>query len=186
MKTKKPIIAIDMDGVIADTETHFINWYARDYGVLVTREELIGKPESEAFPDKQAVWKFVNAPGFFRTVPVMPGAIAALKALMDDFEIYIVSAAMEFPQSLSEKQAWLGEHFPFISWKNIIFCGDKSVIATDYMIDDHFKNLDFCKGKPILFHAAHNSMTERHFRVHSWDEVQAFLQQELEAMPAHS
>lgn len=180
MKTKKPSLAIDMDGVIADTESHFITWYHKDYGVHINREDLIGKPESEAFPDKQAVWKFVNSPGFFRTLPVMPGAIETVKELMNDFEVYIVSAAMEFPQSLFEKHQWLQEHFPFISWKNIVLCGDKSIIDTDYMIDDHFKNLDFCKGKAILFHAAHNATTDRHQRVHSWEEVKVLLKKELE------
>eukprot|EP01133_Synstelium_polycarpum_P010104 gene10104-11780_t len=182
MKIKKPSIAIDMDGVIADTESHFITWYYKDYGVLVNRAELFGKPESEAFPNKEAVLKFVHSPGFFRTLPVMAGAVEVIQELMKDFEIYIVSAAMEFPQSLSEKKEWLQEHFPFISWKNIVFCGDKSIIDTDYMIDDHFKNLDFCKGKAILFHAAHNATTDRHQRVHSWEDVKSLLQKELAAL----
>lgn len=180
MSQRKPTIAIDMDGVIADTEPHFIEWYARDYGVRIQREDMLGKTEADSFPDKTAVRKFINTVSFFRTLPVMPGAIEAVRELMNDFEVFIVSAAMEFPQSLTEKQEWLAEHFPFISWKNIVFCGDKSIIGTDYMIDDHFKNLDFFKGKPILFNAAHNALIDRHHRVNNWDEVKAFLKSELD------
>nr|WP_294948777.1 hypothetical protein [uncultured Mucilaginibacter sp.] len=33
----KKSIAIDMDGVIADVEQHFLNWYHRDYGTLLQR-----------------------------------------------------------------------------------------------------------------------------------------------------
>lgn len=168
-----------MDGVIADIETHFINWYHKEYGVLVDRKELIGKRESEAFPNKDAVWRFVNTAGFFRTAPVMPGAIETVKELMNDFDVYIVSAAMEFPLSLFEKYEWLQEHFPFISWTNIVLCGDKSIINTDYLIDDHFKNLDFCQGKPILFHAGHNANIDRHHRVRSWEEVRELFKAEL-------
>lgn len=132
---------------------------------------MLGKAEYDAFPDKKAVRKFVLTHGFFRTIPLMPGAVEAVKKLMENFEVYIVSAAMEFPQSLQEKYDWLDEHFPFIGWRNIIFCGDKSVINTDYMIDDHCKNLDSCKGKPIMFSAAHNANIAHHVRVDSWEDL---------------
>lgn len=101
----------------------------------------------------------------------MPGAVEALQELSKNFEIFIVSAAMEFPQSLSEKQAWLNQHFPFISWKNIVFCGDKSVIQADYMIDDHVKNLSGFKGTPLLFDAAHNTFITDYQRIRSWKEA---------------
>ena len=67
----------------------------------------------------------------------------------------------------------------FISWKNIIFCGDKSVIGTDYMIDDHVRNLDCCKGKTFLFTAGHNKAVDRHTRVNNWNEVIRLLKKEL-------
>src|SRR5437867_1956463 len=130
---KRKSIAVDMDNVIADVASHFIDWYEKDYGIRIDKEALQGVPEDEAFPDN-AVRKFLFIPGFFRTVPVIPGAQEAVKKLMENFEVYIVSAAMEFPQSLAEKYEWLREHFPFVSWRNIIFCGDKSIIATDYLI----------------------------------------------------
>ena len=172
MSTKRKSLAIDMDGVIADTASQFINWYEKQYGIRLEKELFIGKPESEALPDN-CVRKFVYEPGFFRGVPVMEGAREAVLELMKIFDVYIVSAAMEFPQSLPEKYEWLQEHFPFISWRNIIFCGDKSIIGTDYMIDDHVKNLDCCKGKPFLFTAGHNVNIDRHTRVNNWNEVMA-------------
>jgi 5'-nucleotidase len=166
----KKTIAIDMDGVIADTEKHFIDWYERDYGIRVKREDILGLTEAEAFPDG-AVRKFVYTPGFFATLPVMTGAIEALKKLQENFDIYIVSAAVEFPQSLSEKLTWLNTHFPFITWKNIIFCGDKSIINTDFMIDDLIRNLDTFKGETLMFDAFYNINHKHHRRVNNWQEV---------------
>jgi 5'(3')-deoxyribonucleotidase len=164
-------IAIDMDNVLADVETHYIDWYERDYGIRIEKEKLLGIPELEAFPDKTAVRKFLFTPGFFRTVPVMPGGIKGVKELMKNYTVYIVSAAMEFPQSLKEKYEWLQEHFPFITWNHIVFCGDKSIIDTDYMIDDHIKNLDRCKGKGLLFTACHNININHYERLNDWKEV---------------
>ena len=175
----KKSIAIDMDGVIADTETQFINWYEKDYGVRISRSEIIGLKEDEMFPDKTASRKFAFTPGFFRTLPVMQGAVEAVKTLTENFDVYIVSAAMEFPQSLSEKAAWLKEYFPFIDWRHVVFCGDKRIINTDYMIDDHIKNLDFFKGTTIMFHAFHNVNHDHHQRVNNWAEVLSLMEKEL-------
>lgn len=177
---KKKTIAIDMDGVIADTVANFISWYERDCGVRISRDAFEGVPEKDGLPNN-TVKKYVYAPGFFRSVPVMDGAREAVLELMQNFEVYIVSAAMEFPQSLVEKYEWLKEHFPFISWRNIIFCGNKGVIATDYMIDDHVRNLDCCKGKTLMFTAGHNSGVNHHQRVNNWKEVIKFLKREAEA-----
>ena len=183
MNTKRKTIAIDMDGVIADTAAQFIVWYYKEYNAVIDKDDFNGKPESEALPNG-AVRKFVFTKDFFRTVPVMDGAKEAVSELMKNFDVYIVSAAMEFPQSLNEKYEWLLEHFPFITWRNIIFCGDKSIIATDYMIDDHVKNLDCCKGKTIMFTAGHNAGIDRHQRVNNWKEVITFFNEELMNNPA--
>lgn len=171
MNEIKKTIGIDMDGVLADIEEQFMSWYENEYGLRVPRSERLGVLEPEGFPEKGAIRRYVNTPGFFRTIPVMEGAVEAVKKLMEDYEVYIVSAAMEFPQCLLEKQEWLAEYFPFISWRNIIFCGDKSVVVTDYLIDDHCKNLDYCKGMPIMFTAGHNANFSHHTRVNNWKEV---------------
>ena len=174
MNTNRKTIAVDMDGVIADTVGQFIQWYERDYGVKIGKEAFHNRPEIEVLPEG-VMKKIVYSTGFFRTVPVMEGAQEALQKLVQNFNVYIVSAAMEFPQSLPEKYEWLQEKFPFISWRNIIFCGDKAVIDTDYMIDDHVRNLDCCKGKTLLFSAGHNFGIDSHTRVNNWKEVLEFF-----------
>lgn len=178
MNTKRKTIAIDMDGVIADTVSQFITWYEREYGLRIAKAAFDNVPESEGLPDG-AVRKFVHTPGFFRTIPVMEGAREAVMELMKNFDIFIVSAAIEFPQSLIEKYEWLQENFSFISWKNIVFCGDKSIIGTDYMIDDHVRNLDCYNGSCILFSAGHNIGIDRHTRINNWSEITELFNKEL-------
>jgi len=171
----KKSIAIDMDGVLADVEAHFLSWYERDYGQKLSKKDLQGKTEENAFPKRGMVKKFASTENFFKTVPVMDGAVEAVKKLQKNYEIYIVSAAMEFPQSLVEKRTWLSEHFPFIHWKNIVFCGNKSIINTDIMIDDHLKNLDYFKGRTIMFSASHNVNFNNHQHAENWQEVLEIL-----------
>lgn len=174
----KKSIAIDMDNVIVDIETNWIGWYEKEFGVRIDKQDLLGIPEDDAFPDPVAARSLIYKTGFFRDAPMIQGAAEAVLKLQENYDIFIVSAAMEFPNSLIEKHDWLNEHFPFISWKNIVFCGDKRIIDTDYLIDDHLKNLDFCKGTPILFTASHNVHVTKHKRVNNWNEALALLEVE--------
>jgi 5'(3')-deoxyribonucleotidase len=163
-------IAVDMDGVLADVVTQFIQWDEKDFGRRKTWEEAIGKPEAEVFPKLR---EYVFTKDFFRTAPVMEGSQEILNRLNQQYEVFIVSAAIEFPQSLPEKQQWLNEHFPFIQWQQMVFCGLKTIIDADIMIDDHFKNLDHFKNTTLLFSQPHNLLqdTGRHKRVHTWKEI---------------
>jgi 5'(3')-deoxyribonucleotidase len=77
MTTQRKSIAIDMDGVIADTAQQFINWYEMKTGVRFLKQDLVGKSELEALPDQSAK-KFVFEAGFFRGVLVMEGSTEAV------------------------------------------------------------------------------------------------------------
>ncbi len=168
-------IIIDMDHVMADITSHYLNWYKQHTGVSIDPETLIGKNEVAAFPDSELVRSFLYMPGFFRTPPVMPGSQEVIARLNEKYDVYIVSAAMEFPQSLAEKYEWLQEHFPFITWQQIAFTGSKKLIKGDYMIDDHLKNLDFFEGEKLLFTSAHNALVTGYTRVNDWQEVADLL-----------
>ncbi len=163
-------ILVDMDGVLADVYAQFIALEYRDSGILLNRESLRGKTEAEAFPSFD---KHVRSEGFFRTVPVIPDSIEGLKYLNDRYKVLIVSSATEFPRSLIEKQEWLNEYFPFITWEQMIFCGRKDSIKGDIMIDDHPKNLLTFSGKRILFPQPHNACIENDsfHKVSGWKEI---------------
>ncbi|PWU00315.1 MAG: 5'(3')-deoxyribonucleotidase [Bacteroidetes bacterium] len=177
---EKKRLLVDMDHVMADITTNYIRYYKQATGILVQREDLMGKPEDAAFPQPQLIHEFLFTPGFFRTAPVMEGSQHVMKILNQVYDVSIVSAAMEFPQSLREKYDWLAEHFPFITWQQIILCGSKKWISGDYMIDDHFKNLNYFNGERILFTATHNSHIHKqgYTRVNNWNEVRQLLVKE--------
>ena len=43
---------------------------------------------------------------------------------------------------------WLRRHFPFIAPSNIVFCGDKSIVDADYLIDDRPRHLQTSRDAP--------------------------------------
>ena len=167
-------LAVDMDGVLADVYEQFFLYDEKDFGKRRPIEDVIGVEERKAFPH---INEYVYAKGFFRTAPVVKDSVEVLTGLNKTYELFIVSAAMEFPQSLPEKLEWLNEHFSFLSWQQIVFCGSKKIVDADIMIDDHFKNLDLFKGTSLLFTQPHNQLKNdgRHKRVDSWKEITAIL-----------
>ncbi len=167
-------VAVDMDGVLADVYEQFFRWDEKDFGKRRPLEEVVGVEERKAFP---YINEYVYRRGFFRTAPVVRDSQQILAELNKSYDVFIVSAAMEFPQSLPEKLEWLNEHFNFITWQQIVFCGSKTIIDADIMIDDHFKNLDAFPGTTILFGQPHNQLKNegRHKRANSWKEIASIL-----------
>lgn len=170
----KKRIAIDMDGVMADVLQSFLELDEKDFGRRKTIEEVNGLSEEKAFLRSR---DYVYRPGFFRGARVMEGSVEVIERINRQYELFIVSAATEFPQSLAEKHDWLNEHFPFITWHQMVFCGSKIIVQADIMIDDRFRNLDPFPGKTFLFTQHHNILKDpgRHQRVDSWQEIGSLL-----------
>lgn len=170
---KKAQILVDMDGVLADVYTQFIGLEQSASGIRHTPTELNGILE-DAIPSFK---QHVRNPGFFRTAPLMPDSVEGLGYLNQKYRVLIVSSATEYPNSLTEKQQWLNEHFPFINWEQMIFCGRKDSIKGDIMIDDHPKNLNTFDGKRIIFTQPHNIYIKENTyrRVSGWKEIMSIL-----------
>ncbi len=167
-------IAIDMDDVMADTtvkiidQINFLTNSSYTYDILMSSDNASKQAFYELYLKHNT---FLWEPGFFTDIPVKKDAIEVIKELHNTYEIFIVSAATEFPNSLVEKLNWMQMHFPFITWKNIVFCGHKHMIQADYLIDDHEKNLTTFTGTPLLFTAPHNLHITAFERVSSWMDV---------------
>jgi 5'(3')-deoxyribonucleotidase len=159
-----------MDDVIADALARFLEWYERDFGVRYTKEDVKGTRFHLVVPEehRQIVKEYPHRPDFFKDLPVIENSIEIVEELHNRFEVYIASAAMEFPYSLPHKIDWLDKHFPFIHWKRRIFCGDKSVLRGDVLIDDHDFNLSVFEGRSIMFSAPHNIEETKYERLNNW------------------
>ncbi len=161
-----------MDDVLADATGQFINYYEKEFGVRIERSVLNNKEEGEGFPDNHSVLRqFPYRIDFFRTMKPNENSQEVMMALNKKYELFIVSAAMEFPQSLPEKLSWLNEHFPFLSWKQFVFCGSKAVVYGDLMIDDLPHNLEKFNGEKYIFTAPHNMHVDRFKRFENWRDV---------------
>lgn len=174
----KKRIAVDLDEVLGDIYAKFLMYFERDLGWRPKWEDYVGKKVYE-LEGAEHLRDYLHARGFFADVKVMPNSQQVLRELSKDYDIFVVTSTMEFRHSMEDKHDWLSIHFPFISWKNMVMCGDKSIIRADYMIDDHVRNLKSFEGKGILYTASHNVYNKDYTRVNDWLEIRTFFQQEL-------
>ena len=171
-------ICVDMDEVMADTLAEHLRRYNQAFEEEITPDDLAGKGLWEVAPlDRQTELRaFLDAEDFFEDLALMPGAQQVLEGLSARFEVFIATQAMSVPNSLGPKYRWLQRHFSFIPPTHYVFCGDKSILRADYLIDDLPRNLQRFEGQGILFTAPHNLTTTGFVRVNDWQQVAAYFQ----------
>jgi 5'-nucleotidase len=170
---RKLCIAVDMDEVLTDCLGKQLQLYNQRYGGNISPAELHGLELADIVPQEQQNWvlSMLHEPGFFAGMDWIPGAQEGMETLCAEHNVYIASAATEFPGSFVDKLNWVERHLPQIPRQRVIFCGEKSVLDVDYLIDDtpgHFAGL---RGVGLLFDAPHNRGDKLHYRVHGWGEV---------------
>ena len=170
-------IAVDMDEVLADALSEHLVRYNRDHGESITKVELEGKWlwDIVSADRHDRLEAYLRSEDFFEDLPVVADSQRVLARLCEHYEIFIATAAMEFPNSFGPKYRWLRKNFPFLSPANFVFCGDKSILRADYLIDDTFRHFERFAGKGILFSAPHNAAVKGFHRVASWREVEDFF-----------
>jgi 5'(3')-deoxyribonucleotidase len=166
-----------MDEVMADTLSEHLRRYNQEFDEAVTVNDLVGKGLWEVAPldRQQRLRAFLDAEDFFEDLPLMPGAQQVLSDLSGRFEVFIATQAMTVPNSLGPKYRWLQRHFPFIPPTNYIFCGNKSILRADFLIDDLPRNLLRFEGQGLLYTAPHNLAATGFTRVNDWQEVAEYF-----------
>ncbi len=170
-------ICVDMDEVMADTLAEHLRRYNQTFDEDVTIEDLAGKGLWEITPldRQQQLRAFLDAEDFFEDLPLMPDAQPVLKELSRQFEIFIATQAMVVPNSLGPKYRWLQRHFSFIPPTHYVFCGDKSILLADFLIDDQPRNLQRFEGVGLLYTAPHNLGVTGFVRVNDWMDVAEYF-----------
>ncbi len=90
--------------------------------------------------------------GYFAALPPIRNAVDAVRKICHrhDCEVYILSAAVDSPYAVSEKNQWLNHFLPEIPEEHRIFipCGENKaeyvpygIRKTDVLLDDYTKNL---------------------------------------------
>jgi 5'(3')-deoxyribonucleotidase len=175
-------VFIDMDEVLADTLAEHIARYNRDHSEAITKADLEGKWlwEIVSADRQERLEGYLRSEDFFENLHVIEDSQRVVREMSKKYEVYIATAAMEFPNSFGPKYRWLRRHFPWLHPSQFIFCGDKGILSGDYLIDDqplHFRRF---AGEGILFTAPHNLHVSQYRRVDNWQQVSRLFLLEVE------
>jgi len=167
-------ICVDMDEVMADALAEHLLRYNRDHNENLTLADLQGKWlwDVVSCDRHHTLEGYLRSEDFFENLDVMPESQRVMRRLQQNYDVFIATAAMEVPTSFQQKFRWLAKHFPFIPPSNIVYCGDKSILDADYLIDDNPRQLRRFKGEGILFTSPHNVAVKGFRRVNDWLEVE--------------
>ncbi|HTJ29928.1 MAG TPA: hypothetical protein VL346_05485 [Acidobacteriaceae bacterium] len=170
-------ICVDMDEVMADTLGEHLRRYNERFKANIVLADIEGKGLWGLVGEDRIddLRDLIHAEDFFEDLDVMPGAQEVLAHLNQRFEVFIATQAMSVPNSFGPKFRWLQRHFPFLSPSRYIFCGDKSILLADYLIDDTPRNLEHFHGRGLLYDAPHNRAARGFTRVNNWQEVAEYF-----------
>ena len=113
----KKILYFDMDGVLVD----FVSG--------------INRLPKKTFLEYQE--NLDEAPGIFSLMDPMPGAIEAVTALSQRYDVYILSTApWRNPSAWADKLRFVQTYFPEVFCKRLILSHHKELCRGDYLIDD--------------------------------------------------
>src|SRR6201986_3551898 len=98
-------IAVDMDEVLADALSEHLARYNRDHGESITKGQLDGKWlwDVGSADRHQRLEGYLRSEDFFENLPVVKDSQEVLAKLTKHYEIFVATAAMEFPNSFGSK-----------------------------------------------------------------------------------
>ena len=169
-------VAIDLDGVLGDVVSNILPKLNKEYRTNYAKIDInewnfsiggvsIGTHLKRYFAD----------PVFLLTVPVIEGAKEAIKKIMKDHEVVIVTGRPNYTKRYT--YMWLVDNFLF---NGVIFTPNKTVQSTgcDVLVDDYhgyLNNFRFSGGKTIQFVQPWNLNYLTDNCAHFWSEVPGMI-----------
>lgn len=170
-------LLIDMDDTIENLLEAWTAHLNKKYGTNVLPKDVNTWDISRCFPsiDRKNVYAPLYDNEFWKTVQPKPDAVKYLKMLKElGFDLYICTTS-NYETIRCKLEHIISEHFPFISWGQVITTNNKQLINGDILVDDGVHNLIGGSYKKILMSAPHNLDydTDKNdmVRVNSWAEA---------------
>lgn len=195
----KPVIAIDIDDVIAANALGFVEYSNKKYGTHLTTDDYqehwgeMWKTEHEETERRATEY---HQSGHIATYGMIEGASDALKQLKKRFKLIVITTRRNSINKLTKE--WIDRYYPNI-FDDIIFSGffdsptKESInmtkgdlakgVGADYLIDDQLKHVRSAAEigiKGLLFGEylwnKTDLLPENVVRVKSWNEILKYFE----------
>jgi 5'(3')-deoxyribonucleotidase len=171
-------IAFDVDGVLADLCTAWLNKYNKDYKDTLTPYDIT-EWDTAKFVKPECGNKIFEylVPKLWKSVKPIDGGIECVQfARKNDYRVIFVTSVYK---EAGAKYDWLMEHsfFDGIAKPKMDYYegSDKSLICADMLVDDGLHNLKTFKGFPLVFDQPWNRPTVGYERAVGFDDVTRYI-----------
>lgn len=140
-------IILDLDSIVVDLMPAWLNDYNARFDDNATMDTFLTWDMHKYVKGGKAIYSFINVPGFFRHLPFVPGAEAAVKELVArGHEVWLVSSAV-FACNYSDKVEWMAQYLPMIPKRQTALMDAKDEIEADILVDDGPHNAEAYKKR---------------------------------------
>lgn len=171
-------ILVDQDDVLADFSGEFVRlWtfaYAERHNFKLDEIKTFGIENN--LPDhlKFLAELVYGRSHFFRDLPPVPGALTALREMLDlGYDVRICTAPLfKYDNCVREKYDWVDYHLGSEWTPRIVMTRDKTLVRGDYLIDDkpEITGSAIPEWQHVVFDRPHNQHVLGKPRIMSWDK----------------
>lgn len=176
------VVLIDLDNTAGDFERGFLEKWraAHPNEPFVPLEERNGFYIEDDYPKhlNEKIQEILRAPGFFRDLPPIEGAVEAIQAMAqcERYSVFIcTSPLLESKSCITEKYEWVERHLGKKFLKRIIVANDKTLVRGTFLIDDKadITGIGAPEWEHLLFERPQNRHATGKRRVNwqNWKEV---------------
>lgn len=154
------LVALDMDGVIADLITGLFqahNSRAPAPVRFLHHDQHLHYDFTDAWGAEVAkiLYEFMGEPGFFAALPIYPGAVEMVDKLLEHHHVEVCTTApWRFHGSMkaidahvcADKIGWLVRNFPALC-ADVTLTNKKHLLRVDVLIDDSQSNVEMWADK---------------------------------------
>jgi len=169
----------DMDGVIVNTHTPWLEEYNREYNDTLQYSDITSwgmhefvKPECGT-----KIYDYLKQPGFFYYMDPLPGAVEILQKIKADTRHQITlgtAPPWDAPTAVFDKIQWIKKYLPFIEIdKEVVLLNAKYKLHADLIFDDKPATLDDFPGISVAMSYKYNR-GHGDFRTPGTDPAQAW------------
>jgi len=170
-------IILDVDGVVADLMTPWLNEYNKDYGDTLNVSD-IQSWNAHSYTKPECGTKFYNYiedPTLYDVVlPTSPDVLEFVSQIKKEGHrvIYVTTSTLG---SSGAKYKWLKKWSFLDSMNDYVEATDKNLIKADILVDDKYENAQrwyLSGGLPVLFRQPWNEWADvPYYHTNNWDVI---------------